>query len=319
MLQSHALHLYALALPEYLGASGVAEVYKSNPDAFKRALRIRAVGNLIVETVSGRAVHPVNSIPGGFAKLPTKMQLKGIEKALKGAIGDCMATYELTSSIKYPELERKTEYSATDDRENYPSYGGCIISSEGTEAPLSEYTKHLNEAIREYSTTKFSSRNGHGFFVGSLSRVNLFKDRLEERALVLAESGPVKFPSHNPFHNLVAQAVELVHYTEEGVRLANKLSKGIKDERPEKIIHPGRGVGVVEAPRGTLFHEYAIDAKGIVTDVNIVTPTAQNLTNIEEDLHALLTKNANAPREDLKRLADSLLRAYDPCFSCSTH
>ena len=275
MVQSHTLHLYVLALPEYLGASGVSEVYRKHPDAFKRALKMRNVGNMIVDAVSGRAVHPVSSIPGGFSKLPMKPQLKEISKALKGILEDCVATYGLASSIKYPEFTRKTEYSAIDNGRYFPAYGGQIVSTEGVKAPLSEYTKYLNEAVREYSTTKFSSRNGHGFFVGSLSRVNLFKERLSGRAVELAEAGPVKFPSHNPFHNLVAQALELVHYTEEGIAIANKLARTLKDEVPAKVVRAGRGVGVVEAPRGTLFHEYGVDAKGIVNHVNIVTPTAR--------------------------------------------
>ncbi|MEM4308852.1 MAG: Ni/Fe hydrogenase subunit alpha [Thermoplasmata archaeon] len=319
MLQSHALHLYVLALPEYLNADGVVDVYMRNPEAVKRALKIRNVGNLIVEVVSGRAVHPVSSVPGGFAKLPTKTELKRIVKELKGVLDDCIETYNLAASIKYPELQRKTEYSAIDDGEMYPSYGGMIVSSEGVRAPAKDYRKYTNEVFRPYSHTKFSTRNGHGFFVGSIARVNLFSDRLGEKAKELAKNGPVKFPSYNPFHNLVAQALELVHYAEEGIEIASRLAKTLKEEKPQKIVKAGTGVGVVEAPRGTLFHEYTVDANGIVKEANIITPTAQNVQNIEEDLTALLTANINKPREELVRLTEALLRAYDPCFSCSTH
>ncbi|MGB9636232.1 MAG: Ni/Fe hydrogenase subunit alpha, partial [Thermoplasmata archaeon] len=319
MLQSHALHLYVLALPEYLNADGIVDVYMRNPEAVKRALRIRNVGNLIVEIVSGRAVHPVSSVPGGFAKLPTKTQLKRIAKELKSVLNDCIETYNLAASINYPDLERKTEYSAIDDGKMYPSYEGMIVSSEGVHVPATEYRKYTNEVYRPYSNAKFSTRNGHGFFVGAIARVNLFTNRLSERAKELAKNGAVKFPSYNPFHNLVAQGVELVHYAEEGIEIATMLSKSLKDEVPEKRVRGGTGVGVAEAPRGTLFHEYTIDGNGIVKDVNIITPTAQNVQNIEEDLYALLSKNMNKTREELVRLTEALLRAYDPCFSCSTH
>lgn len=317
MLQSHALHLYFLALPEYLGAGTPLELYQKSPVAVRRALEIRQVGNTIVGAVSGRPVHPINSIPGGFSRLPTRTQLARIKKDLKGVMEDCIETSKFVSSIKFPELERKTEYSALDDGKHFPSYGGKIVSSEGLNAPLADYKAYLNEAVRTYSTSKFSHRNGHGFFVGAIARVNLFHDRLSDRAKALAQDA--KFPSANPFHNLTAQGIELVHYAEEGIELAGELAASLKDERPGKVIREGWGVGAVEAPRGTLFHAYRVDAKGIVTEADIVTPTAQNLTNIEEDLAALLNANISKPRAELVKLTESLLRAYDPCFSCSTH
>jgi sulfhydrogenase subunit alpha len=317
MLQSHALHLYFLALPEYVGAGTPLELYQKNPAAVRRALEIRAMGNTIVETVSGRAVHPINSIPGGFARLPSKAKLAQIKKGIKGVLEDCVETARFVGSIGFPQLQRKTEYSALDDGERYPIYGGEIVSSEGLRAPIADYRKHLNEAVRTYSTSKFSQRNGHGFFTGAMARINLFQDRLSDGAKGLSRE--FGFPSTNPFHNLTAQGIELVHYAEEGIGLAGALASSLKDERPEKIIREGWGVGAVEAPRGTLFHSYRVDAKGIVTEADIVTPTAQNLTNIEEDLTALLNANISKPRAELVKLTEGLLRAYDPCFSCSTH
>jgi len=316
-LQSHGLHLYVLAFPEYLNADGIVDVYMRNPEAVKRALRIRNAGNVVVEIVSGRAVHPVSSIPGGFARIPTKTEMKRVVKELKAVLNDCIETCTLAGSLKYPDFERKTEYSAIDDGVHFPAYDGMIVSSEGVRAKAEEYRKYTNEVYRPYSNTKFSTRNGHGFFVGAIARVNLFKDRLSPKARELAEQ--FKFPSYNPFYNLIAQAVELVHYAEEGLEIATELSKTIKDEKVEKVVRAGTGVGVVEAPRGTLFHEYTVDANGIVREANIITPTAQNVQNIEEDLYALLSKNMNKPREELVRLTEALLRAYDPCFSCSTH
>jgi sulfhydrogenase subunit alpha len=319
MLQSHALHLYFLALPEYVGAQTPVELYGKAPEAVKRALRVRTVGNDIVEAVSGRAIHPINSVPGGFTRLPTKTRLAAIRKQLKAVVDDCLETYTFAASIMYPALERRSEYSALDDGRNFPIYGGKIVSSEGVNAPLGDYRKYLNEVVKAYSTAKFSSRNGHGFFVGAISRVNLFHDRLSDGAKALVSGGAVRFPSTNPFHNLVAQGIELVHYAEEGIDLAGRLSKELKDETVPKVVKAGWGVGATEAPRGTLFHAYRVDDNGIVTEADIVTPTAQNLLNIEEDLTALLNNNINKPHADLVKLTESLLRAYDPCFSCSTH
>ena len=319
MLQSHALHLYFLALPEYVGAGTPVELFGKAPEEVKRAIRVRAVGNDIVGIVSGRAVHPINSVPGGFSRLPTRTQLARVRKELKELVDDCLGTYNFAASLKYPALERKTEYSALDDGRNFPSYGGKIVSSEGLSAPLTDYRKYLNESVKTYSTAKFSHHNGHGFFVGAISRINLFHDRLSDKAKALARDGAFKFPSTNPFHNLVAQGIELVHYAEEGIDIAGELARELVDETVPKVVKAGWGVGATEAPRGTLYHAYRVDEKGIVTEADIVTPTAQNLTNIEEDLTALLNANIGKPRSELIKLTESLVRAYDPCFSCSTH
>jgi sulfhydrogenase subunit alpha len=319
MLQSHALHLYVLALPEYLGAGTPVELYTKAPDAVVRALKIRGVGNDIVETVSGRAVHPINSVPGGFGRVPAKKEIRKLLNSLKGVLDDCIATAKFVETIKFPKFERKTEYSALDDGKNFPSYGGKIVSTEGVNAPLADYKKYTNEVVREYSPTKFSSRNGHGFVVSSLARVNLFQNRLYDKAKDIAKNGKVKFPNYNPFNCLVAQGIELVHYCEEGIALAEDLAGSIKDETVPKVVRAGYGVGSVEAPRGTLFHAYRVNSEGIVMEADIITPTAQNVYAIEDDLKQLLNENIKKPKTELKALTESLLRAYDPCFSCSTH
>ncbi|MEM0214787.1 MAG: Ni/Fe hydrogenase subunit alpha [Archaeoglobaceae archaeon] len=319
MVQDHALHLYVLAAADYLNVNGVADVYAKYPEAVKRCIRIRTVGNRGIELVGGRAVHPVNSIPGGFAKLPTRADMEKIAKDFKSIMNDCIETFNLFASLKYPEFERATEYLAIDDGKHFPVYAGKLVTNKGLNAEAKDYRKHIKEEFKPYSNTKFCTINGHGFHVGAIARVNLFKDRLNPTAKELLKSSPIKFPSDNPFHNNLAQALEMVHYCEEAIKIAEELAVKLKDEERPKQTKAGTGVGVVEAPRGTLIHEYTVDNNGIVRDANLIIPTGMNTTNIEEDLYALLTANVNKPKEELKWLACQLFRAYDPCLSCSTH
>ncbi|MCS7121905.1 MAG: Ni/Fe hydrogenase subunit alpha [Archaeoglobaceae archaeon] len=319
IVQSHALHLYVLAAADYLGVNGVSDLYAKYPEAVKRCIRIRAAGNRGIEVVGGRAVHPINSIPGGFAKLPTRKDMEKLVKELKNIINDCIETFNMFANLKYPKFERPTEYLAIDDGKHYPSYSGKLVTSRGLNFKAEEYRDHIKEFFKPYSNTKFCTINGHGFHVGAIARINVFKHRLNPIAKELLESSPIKFPSDNPFHNNLAQAIEIVHYTEEAIKIAEELSVKLKDEVREKQKRSGTGVGVVEAPRGTLIHEYTVDDKGIVRGVNLIIPTGMNTTNIEEDLYALLIENIDKPKEELKKIAELLFRAYDPCLSCSTH
>ncbi|MCS7118756.1 MAG: Ni/Fe hydrogenase subunit alpha [Archaeoglobaceae archaeon] len=319
IVHSHALHLYVLAAADYLNVSGISEVYAKFPEAVKRCIRIRAVGNRGVEVVGGRAVHPINSIPGGFAKLPTRLEMEKLAKDFRSIINDCIETFNMFASLKYPRFERATEYLAIDDGKHFPAYSGRLVTNRGLKFEAREYRNYIKEFFKPYSNTKFCVMNGHGFHVGAIARVNIFKDRLNPIASDLLKNSPIRFPSDNPFHNNLAQALEMVHYTEEAIRISEELAVKLKDEERPKQTKAGTGVGVVEAPRGTLIHEYTVDENGIVRGANLIIPTGMNTTNIEEDLYAILTENIKKPKDELKKLAELLFRAYDPCLSCSTH
>ncbi|MCX8191816.1 MAG: Ni/Fe hydrogenase subunit alpha [Nitrososphaerales archaeon] len=319
MIHDHALHLYILASPDYLGVNGITDLYSKFPDLVKRCIKMRSVGNRAIEIVGGRAVHPINSIPGGFAKLPTRADMRRIVKDFKSIMNDCIETFNTFANLKYPEFERATEYLAIDDGKHFPVYAGRLVSNRGLNADVRAYRNYIKEVFKPYSNSKFCVIDGHGFHVGAIARINLFKDRLNPIAKDLLESSQVKFPSDNPFHNNLAQALEMVHYAEEVIRIAEELAVKLKDEERPKQTKDGTGVGVVEAPRGVLIHEYTVDKNGIIRGANLIIPTGMNTTNIEEDLYALLSMNIDKPKEELKKLAEQLFRAYDPCLSCSTH
>lgn len=318
MVQDHALHLYMLVAPDYLGVNGLTDLYSKFPELLKKCIKIRAVSNRAIEIIGGRAVHPINSIPGGFAKLPTRVDMEKLVKDFKSIINDCIDTFNIFAN-NYLEFERETEYLAIDDGVNFPLYAGKLVSNKGLGVEAGKYRNYIKEIFKPYSNAKFCVINGHGFHVGAIARINLFKNRLNPIAKDLLNTSQVKFPSDNPFYNNLAQAIEMVHYVEEAIKIAEELAVKLKEEERKKEIKAGTGVGVVEAPRGTLIHEYTVDENGIIREANLITPTAMNTFNIEEDLYKLLTININKPKGELKNLAEKLFRAYDPCLSCATH
>ena len=156
--------------------------------------------------------------------------------------------------------------------------------------------------------------------VGSLARFNLNHDQLLPLAKKVAAELGLKAPCYNPFANSLAQVVETAHVVEDSIRLIDVLlSKGIKPEEPKVKVKAGRGVGAVEAPRGILLHDYTFDENGNCLKANCIIPTNQNHNNIQKDMEALAPTLLNQPEDKIKLTLEMLVRAYDPCVSCSTH
>ena len=323
MLESHILHLVFLALPDYLGLDRGTEIKEKHPRYFDMALKIKKTADFIAKTIGGRAVHPTTVTAGGFFKLPTLAQIKKIKSQLQEILDDAQGMVNLALSLDYPQIKNSCEYlsAANYDETDYPLYHfDKIISSRGNNFKPEKYDKEIKETVMSYSTAKFSSRAGQGFMVGALARLILLNQRLSPLSQDYLKKISLQEIKFNPFYNNLAQAIEVLHYTETGIELCEKILKnGLDKPRVGFKVKAGRGVGVMEAPRGTLYHEYTFDKKGKVADCNIITPTAQNLTHIKEDANALLKvcnlQNKNACYHQV----EMLIRAYDPCITCSVH
>jgi len=323
IIQSHTLHAYFLALPDYLGyESAIAMVPKFGPE-IKRALKIKKIANDINATIGGRDVHCVTLQVGGFTKTPTNADLEELHKRVKVGKKEAIKAAKLFGSLKYPDFERKTEYVALSREKGYALNRGNIVSTEGLNIPASDYGSHIREIIKEYAASKFALLHGHGYFVGALARLNINHKHLSKDTKKVLSQIKYKFPSHNPFLNNLAQAVELVHLFDHADKILSKLK--IKDEgKPDIVdfkVKGGVGFCGMEVPRGTLFHEYLVDDKGIVQKCNIIAPTTQNLKNIEDDLKEFIPKLLKKKVSKKKMISEveMLIRAYDPCISCSTH
>jgi len=327
-IESHALHVFALALPDFLGFDSVVSLASRYPEEVTFALKLKQLGNRVQELVGGRAVHPVNTLVGGFGKLPAHRELAALREELEAALAPLMGMVELAVGIELPRwAAQPTVYMALRPYEEsfFRFRGRSLCTSRGEEYPLSSYREVVREFTVEHSHAKHAAlASGESYMVGSLARLALWGDRLEGRAREASERLLPPGALENVLFNTWAQLVELVHCIERGVEVCDLLLD-LPEEASETCEYQakaGRGIGALEVPRGTLFHEYELDEEGRVLEANVVTPTAQNLANVERDLRrSAEVLIVEKPGDDagLKLGLEMVARAYDPCISCSVH
>ncbi|HKZ88150.1 MAG TPA: Ni/Fe hydrogenase subunit alpha [Candidatus Bathyarchaeia archaeon] len=325
-LQSHLLHLGFLVLPDLLGVGSVIPLASSNPQEVKTVFRLHRTANEMSNLICGRTTHPQRLIPGGFSKIPSLRELSALKKKLQDCIPDLQAVAKLIKSLagKLPDFTRETEFIGLTSQNEYALYDGQLASTDTGKAPVNEYISYTNEYIVPTSTAKRAKHARESYMVGALARLNLNYDKLSASAKEVAEMFGLKPVCHNPFMNNIAQLVETVHSIDDSVRLINELeSAGLQPQqdyfKPEIKVKAGNGVGAVEVPRGILFHDYTYNAKGVCTKANCVIPTNQNHGNIELDMKALVPKLLDKKEKEIELALEMLVRAYDPCISCSTH
>ncbi len=320
IIQSHALHLFFLVAPDYVDVDSALELVEKAPEKFHLALRLKKIGDKIVEVIGGRPVHPITPELGGFSKIPTLAQLASLRDELEERAGDGMACVEFFGALDYPELDNPTQYLCLESFEEYGFYGDKVSTSNGEGFALKDYVNNIEEVIRPYSTAKFTTTKGAGFMVGAISRLNLHSDSLMPLAAQALKESSIKFPTYNSFHNNFAQAIETLHFIEDAVARIDKITEqGLGEYRQVIQLKEGIGYGAVEAPRGTLYYTFGVGADGKITKCDIITPTVQNLTNIEFDSEHLLHVTAGKDKAERERLLEMLVRAYDPCITCSVH
>jgi len=320
VFQSHVLHVYFLVAPDLFGSGSVIPLVATHGDVVKRALRMKKLGNDLCAVVGGRHVHPVSMAINGFTKVPEESALKDIQKRLVEARADMDATIELFKGIKFPEYSRETEYISLESKDGYEYIYGDLVSSDGYAIPSRQYKEKIKETVLPTSTTKHCSAARESYMVGALARFNNGHGRLHPKAADAAKVLGLEALCKNPFMINVAQVVETAHCLEDSIDLIDELLKaGLKQEDRSFKPKAGRGVGIVEAPRGALIHDYTYDDEGKIKDANCIIPTGQNLANIDRDMLGLIPKMMEAPEEEIALKLKMLVRAYDPCISCSTH
>jgi coenzyme F420-reducing hydrogenase alpha subunit len=320
MLESHVLHTLFLAAPDFLGVDSVIPLAETNKDIVVLALRLKRLAYNLAEALAGRKTHPLCCEVGGFAKLPDLNELKTLRKRLVDAYADLDIVLELFKTLKIPDFVRETEYIALRDPKEYAFIGGQIASSDSSEVSIDDYLNVTNEFCVPYSTAKFARNKRDSYMVGALSRFNLNFRQLTPRAKKIAKELGINAPCHNTYMITVAQLVETYHVLDHSITLIDQiLEEGLAEE--DRNVKPlaGRGVGAVEAPRGVLFHDYTYDKNGIITKANCIIPTNQNHNNIQKDLENLVPKILDKSEDEIRLMMEMLVRAYDPCISCSTH
>ena len=323
-LQSNILHAYFLAAPDLLGVGSVFPLVASHPDVVRRALRMKRLANDIGDVVSGRAVHPVTPIPGGFTRVPGAGELRELRRRLaEEMMPDLLATIETLKALAgaIPDFTRDTEYISLRCDDEYALYDGDICSTDTGRVPDAEYRRMTNEFVVPHSTSKHCRANRSSYMVGALARWNNNHDKLGELAHTAARALGLAPDCRNPFLNTIAQVVEAAECAEESLRIIDRLlAAGLKDEpadqEPKRF---GTGVGATEVPRGILYHEYTYDTRGRIAAANCIIPTGQNLANIDADMVALVPQMIGRGQDGVTLALEMLVRAYDPCISCSVH
>ncbi len=319
-IQSHVLHAYFLVAPDFLGVGSVIPLVQTHPDVVKRALRMKKLGNDICDVVGGRAVHQIAAVVGGFTHLPDRTQLRELRQRLDDIGPDLEATVALFAGLTMPEFDHPTEYLSLKSAAMYAYFGDLILSSNGDITPLRHYREKVKERVVPHSSAKHVSSDKDTFMVGALARVNNGFEYLSDGAKQVAGDLGFAPQATNPYLNTVAQLIETVHCVDDARAIIDTLVEtDLILERPSVEAHEGHGVGAVEVPRGTLYHEYGVDRQGLITDANLIIPTGQNLANLESDMWALAPSVIPKGADAAQLAMEMLVRAYDPCISCSTH
>lgn len=309
MIQSHVLHLFFLVLPDYIGIDRGTELNKKDPKSFAKALALKKLADEIAYVVAGRNVHPTTTTLGGFHKIPTKEDLKNLLASLEENKENAAWVPKLFSKFDYPELKVDLMLAAIGGEEI--AYDSSVeLGAKRASVPAKEYKQNIEEELRDGSTAKFGTLKGSEMLVGSLARLALS-----------GKTEGYKIDFANPFHNNLAQAIETLQYHKKAVDIIKKLlsmemDAGLGEKSPDATL---KGIGYVEAPRGGLYHEIHMDTAGNIIYANIITPTVQNLTSIEKSCQALISNTTGMEQKERERLLNMLVRAYDPCITCSVH
>lgn len=323
MLQSHVLHVLFLAVPDFLGEPSVIPLIQKNPAAVAIAARVKNVANRICDAVAGRTTHPITFCVGGVSAVPSQETLLDLKAEMTSLVlPDLAVVADLVSTLEMPDFVRETEFLSLLGQRDYPDIGDMLVTTDGVKKPKEDYLSVTNEYVDDHNTSKWTRLSRDSYAVGALSRVNNNHALLHPEAVRAAGKLGLSPVCHNPFMNNVAQVVESVHSAHEIVSLIDELlDTKLDDTLGEVKPKAGRGVGVVEAPRGTLFHDYHYDNEGFITKANCVVPTTQNNANIHLDMKHFVQKHATQGMTDqkLELLCSMLVRSYDPCLSCAVH
>ncbi len=318
-IESHALHVFMLHAPDFLGYESAIEIARDNPELVARALELKKTGNRVMTVVGGREVHPINVRVGGWYRTPTKRELIALREPLERAREESLAAVRFAAGLEFPDYERDYELVALSQPGEYPIDRGRIVSSAGIDIDVSEYEQHFAEEHVPWSNALHSHVIGRGSYLcGPLARFALAFDELTPLAKEAAHEAGLTPAERNPFRSIVVRSVELVEACDEALRLIDAYEE---PDAPFVPVEPRAGVGhgCTEAPRGILWHRYAIDDDGIILEAKIVPPTSQNQRAIEEDLRGVVERSLHVPDEELALLCEQTIRNYDPCISCATH
>jgi len=318
-IESHALHVYMLHAPDFLGYPDAIALARDHQAIVQQGLRLKKAGNRIVSLMGGREIHPVSAAVGGFYKVPSKSALREIEGDLRAALDIALAAARWVSGFEFPDFEQDYEFVSLSHPEEYPFNEGRIVSNRGLDIDATAYEENFTEQHVPHSNALHSLLRGKdSYMVGPLARFNLNFDKLPEVARQAARDCGLQAPCRNPFRSIVVRCIELVFACHEALRVIREYEPPPAARVPASA-RVSTGQAATEAPRGLLYHRYELDANGLITAAKIVPPTSQNQKRIEEDLWHFVGQIAAKPADEITWKCEQAVRNYDPCISCATH
>jgi len=318
-IESHALHVYMLHAPDFLGYESAIEIARDHPEIVAKALELKQTGNKVMTVVGGREIHPINVRVGGWYRTPRRAELLELVEPLERARDIALETVAFAAGLPFPDYVREYELVCLAEPGEYPIDRGRIVSTAGLDIDVSEYEEHFVEEHVEWSNALHSVIVGRGSYLcGPLARFAVGFEELTPVAKSAAREAGLGPGERNPFKSIVVRSVELVQACDEALALIEAYEE---PDRPAVEVEPRAGVGwgITEAPRGILYHRYELDDGGAIRTAKIVPPTAQNQRAIEEDLRAVVESHVHTPDDELALLCEQTIRNYDPCISCATH
>jgi sulfhydrogenase subunit alpha len=317
-ISSHALHIYLLHGPDFLGYADAITLAQDHRAIVERGLALKKSGNAILEFVGGRAIHPVNTRVGGFHRAPTKAEFAPLAEQLKRALDAALETVRWVAGFPFPDVELPYEMLAVHDPQRYAIDHGELATAGGLDFPVRDFLDHVVEHQVPYSTALHARLDGAHYLTGPIARYTINYAQLSDLAREAATAAGLGATCRNPFRSIIVRAVEIVYAIEEALRI---ISEYERPAPPAVEVPPRAGVGhgVSEAPRGLLYHRYKLDEQGIIRTATIIPPTSQNQAAIEDDLRTAVSANLALDDAALTGLCERTIRNYDPCISCSTH
>ncbi len=318
-IESHALHIHLLALPDFLGFANAPAMARVHPGEVRRGLHLQALGNDIIRFLGARSVHPVGACVGGFTHAPSIAEAALLRNKLYAALPEAEALVLWIAGLDMPAVDQQFASVSLRHPQEYPFNEGRLVSDAGLDIAIDEFDAHFTEHQEPHSTALHCTLHGQPYMVGPLARLNLNYDRLPPAVRAPLEATAITLPSRNPFHQILARAVEIHYALWEAVRLLDAYRE---PSAPRVPVTPraGVGYGCTEAPRGILWHRYELKDDGSVATARIVPPTSQNQARIEQDLRlSIEALGLDRPDDELRQRCETVIRNYDPCISCATH
>ena len=322
-IESHALHMFLLHAPDFLGYDSAIDMARDHRELVERGLQIKKTGNHLLEVLGGRAIHPISVRVGGFSRAPTRAELGALRPALAQALDDSLTAVEWATKLDMPPADNDYVFVSLSDTD-YPLEWGDHIAISGpdrksTTVPVDDFELAFTESHVERSNALYCHlSDGTPYLCGPLARISQHAEKLHPRAIKALERSQLRLPVTNPHESIIVRAVELVHACAEALDIIDAYV------RPEPPLEPVRfsassGSGATEAPRGLLYHHYRVNADGLIEQARIVPPTSQNQARIEADLVAAVPDLLGLDHDSATRRCETIIRTYDPCISCATH